>query len=212
MPKCLVFLSFFVFGGLWSATGAEAQVLRIIDADGRPVAGGWVAIVSDAPSQALAGDSVYIDQRNIAFDPVEIGVPQGTPILFRNSDTVTHHIFSFSPSAPQGLEHVVRPKQETAPAAFNVPGVVRLGCNIHDQMVSHVYIAPSDTVWRSSDEGLVEVDGMGGIVTVEVWTPAMGLQPQRVEVALAADGVIDVQVDVRASGERESRRSRRRRY
>lgn len=212
MPRGFLLLIFVAFSGFHAGASAQTATIRIADASGRPAAGSWVAIVSDAPSQAPAGDSVYIDQRKIAFDPLELGVPRGTRILFRNSDTVTHHVFSFSPSAPQGLEHVVRPRQETAPAVFDKPGVVRLGCNIHDQMTSHIYIAPSDKVWRADSQGLTTVDGASGTVLLEVWMPAMGLKPQRVEAVLQADATTDIQIDVSASEERESRRSRRRRY
>lgn len=196
-----------------SLVGVHAESVRVIDTDGNPVAGAWVSVVSESPALKANSAPIYLDQRAIAFDPIALGVPLGTRILFRNSDTVTHHIFSFSPSAPTGLEYVVRPREETTPTEFNQPGVVRLGCNIHDQMVSHVYIAPSNEVLQTDAQGLVAIKGGSDETkTLEIWTPEMGLNPSRASVTISKAKIVDVKISINAATEPEPRRSRRRRY
>lgn len=213
MPKTHMRPLNFMFACLLFGSGTHAESVRIIDRNGDPIAGAWVSLVNTNSTPLQDQEPLYIDQRAIAFDPVSLGVPIGTPIIFRNSDTVTHHVFSFSPSAPSELEKVVRPRQELDPTKFNKPGVVRLGCNIHDQMVSHIYIAQSDRVWQTDIQGVAVLNvGISGEQTLEVWTPAMGLDPVRKSITLNSDGAVDVQVDVSGPGEQEPRRSRRRRY
>jgi plastocyanin len=111
-----------------------------------------------------------MDQMNRQFAPFVIAVRAGTSVLFANSDSVAHQVYSFSQARPFELG-LYRGKPRS-PIVFDKPGVVVLGCNIHDNMVGYVYVTDAahfgttDATgqWRSRDLS-------AGEYSVEIWTP-----------------------------------------
>ena len=90
---------------------------------------------------------------------------------FPNSDNTRHHVYSFS--APNPFEIKLYSGTPTEPVAFNQPGLVVLGCNIHDNMVGYIYVAkPNEHVWSSNEQGSVTINGLLPS-TVEVWHPRL---------------------------------------
>lgn len=84
-----------------------------------------------------------IAQQGRRFLPAVTVVPVGSKVQFPNQDTVRHHLYSFSPAKKFELKlYVGRPEN---PVEFDRPGLVVLGCNIHDNMVGWVVVA--DTPW-----------------------------------------------------------------
>lgn len=84
-----------------------------------------------------------IAQQGRRFVPAVTLVPVGSKVQFPNQDTVRHHVYSFSPAKKFELKlYVGRPEN---PVEFDRPGLVVLGCNIHDNMVGWVVV--SDTPW-----------------------------------------------------------------
>lgn len=113
-----------------------------------------------------------IDQRNETFIPyVEIFRP-GDRVLFRNSDTTRHHVYSFSPI--RSFEFVIAPGQSAPAVLLDRVGEVAVGCNIHDQMITHLYISDAPWIARSAADGrVVFVDLPVGTYSVEVWHPQL---------------------------------------
>lgn len=117
-----------------------------------------------------------IDQRDETFIPyVEIFRP-GDEVLFRNSDTTRHHVYSFSPIG--SFEFVIAPGQSAPAVPLEHPGEVAVGCNIHDPMITHLYISDAPWMARSGADGRVVFDDVpAGRYVVEVWHPQ--LHPRR---------------------------------
>jgi hypothetical protein len=74
-----------------------------------------------------------MDQVNLAFLPDVLVIPVHSTVQFPNSDAVGHQVYSFS-SARQFQLPLYRGKPYP-PVQFDQPGVVTLGCNIHDNML-----------------------------------------------------------------------------
>jgi hypothetical protein len=74
---------------------------------------------------------------------------------------------------------------------LEAPGVVAVGCNIHDGMISYLYVSDAPWMARSGADGRVRFDGLpAGEYDVQVWhprLPPMGAPPGQTGVALAAD-------------------------
>ena len=84
-------------------------------------------------------------QRNLQFAPYIRVVQSGTPVSFPNKDDVAHHVYSFSPNHTFELE--LYKGRKVPEKRFATPGLVNLGCNIHDWMQGYIYIV--DTPWFS---------------------------------------------------------------
>jgi plastocyanin len=79
-----------------------------------------------------------MDQRDRAFVPGLLVVAVGSSVDFPNNDSVSHQVYSFS--AAKRFQLPLYKGQVHPPVTFDKPGLVVLGCNIHDTMVGYIYV------------------------------------------------------------------------
>ena len=132
------------------------------------------------------------------FDPFVTVVQRGTAVEFPNEDTMLHHVYSFSPA--KRFEIKLYRGRAPAPVVFDVPGVVALGCNVHDCMLGYVVALDTPLFAKTNAQGIAEfADLPAGRHELMAW--AAGLrEPLRVQtLQVAADDTrrIDVQLDVK---------------
>lgn len=163
---------------LLAATAARSQTAEItasvLDDKGRPVSDAVVvAVPSDGslrvPARPREG---VVDQVNKEFTPKVTAILVGTPVTFPNNDNVRHHVYSFSPAKRFEL-----PLYAGVPAqavVFDKPGVVVLGCNIHDWMVGYVYVSESPYFAKTDKDGKASLaDLPPRQYVVRVWHPQL---------------------------------------
>ena len=135
--------------------------LRIVDADGQPVPNAVVALKADAfvpvESASETASAAIMDQVDKQFLPHVLVLKKGQQVVFPNSDQVRHHVYSFS--KPNDFEIKLYSGDQANPVLFEHPGIVVLGCNIHDQMVGYLYIADTEIARVSDAQGLVRFAG-----------------------------------------------------
>jgi plastocyanin len=165
--------------GLAFASGlAQAQTAEIAasvtDQQGRPVADAvLVAVPVDGnmrPPQRPRDGS--IDQVDKEFFPRVTVVPVGASVTFPNHDDVRHQVYSFSPA--KRFELPLYAGVPAQPVVFDKPGVVVLGCNIHDWMVGYVYVSESPFFAKTGKDGkavLAELPARAYVV--RVWHPQL---------------------------------------
>ena len=112
-----------------------------------------------------------MDQVNRSFAPDLLVIPVGSTVEFPNSDSVSHQIYSFSPAKRFQLP-LYRGKPYP-PVRFDQPGVVTLGCNIHDEMLA--YLLVTDAAWygRTNDGGSFSAEVPRGRYHVALWHPRL---------------------------------------
>lgn len=152
-----------------SASAAELT-LRVTDRDGKPFEGAVVELLHPSlQPAATTPDLAAMDQVNKQFAPHLLVVEQGTPVVFPNSDSIKHHVYSFS--APKRFQLKLYKDQQPDPLIFDKPGVVALGCNIHDWMVGYIYVAQSTQVTQTDTDGIARFDVADNDYQVKVWHP-----------------------------------------
>lgn len=131
-----------------------------------------IATPQDTTPAPLAPGTVtaIVDQVNKQFVPRVIVIRTGTAVLFPNSDSVAHQIYSFSPAKRFALDlYRGRPYP---PMIFDKPGVVVLGCNIHDHMVGYVYVTGSPYFGKTDASGRLRFDAIpDGAYLLSAWSP-----------------------------------------
>jgi plastocyanin len=165
--------------------------VRIVDRQARPVEDAVVVLRRHGGGgpDAPAPTTHNVDQKNLTFLPYVQLFRPGDAVVFHNSDSTRHHVYSFSPA--RSFEFVLAPGQSAAPLTLEKPGVVAVGCNIHDGMISYLYV--SDALWlgRTGADGRARFDGLpAGKYDVQVWhprLPPMRTPPGQDGVTLAAD-------------------------
>jgi len=75
------------------------------------------------------------------------------------------------------------------PVTFDRPGLVVLGCNIHDNMVAYVFVADAPFAAVTDAQGRAEFrDVPDGAWHASVWHPQLRIGKQPGPVALAVSG------------------------
>ena len=114
---------------LGTLTQAKNLEIVLLDHQGKPLSDA-VLWVEPGPAQAQPATAL-IDQQKRQFTPYILPVQVGTWVSFPNSDRLNHHVSSLSLAKRFELRlH----QQEAAhqKMRFDQPGLVTLGCNIHD--------------------------------------------------------------------------------
>jgi plastocyanin len=122
-----------------------------------------------------SSDTASIDQINKRFVPRVSVVRTGTSITFPNSDQIRHQVYSFSPAKEFTLKlYAGSPK---VAVVFDKPGLVVLGCNIHDSMVAFVGVVDSPYFAKTSASGTAVLNLPPGHYRLRVWHPNSAAVP-----------------------------------
>jgi plastocyanin len=147
-----------------------------------------------APGHAEA----VIDQLAKQFVPKVTVLRTGTTVLFKNSDRMRHQVYSFSPAKNFTLKLSMGPLQQ--PVVFDKPGLVVLGCNIHDNMIAFVGVVDSPYFAKTPKSGSVTLNLPAGRYRLRVWHPnlSQSVAPREVTVS-EADMALALALDLSSS-------------
>ena len=147
--------------------------VRVAKRDGQPLPGAVVTVERESATPGPAPPvRAIMDQVNLAFAPDVLVIPVHSTIQFPNSDAVGHQVYSFS-SARQFQLPLYRGKPYP-PVQFDQPGVVTLGCNIHDNMVAYVIVTGAPFFGRTDAQGKwLATEVPDGRYRVRVWHPLL---------------------------------------
>jgi plastocyanin len=162
------------------AQSVNGSVEAVVNDDrGKPVADAVVSVTpSAAPPAAPHVTPAVMDQQNKEFVPHVLVVPVGTPVAFPNRDNIRHHVYSFS--STKRFELPLYIGTPAAPVVFDKPGVVALGCNIHDWMLGYVYVVATPYFAKTGPDGRAHVGELPpGGYEARVWHPRMRGEPDR---------------------------------
>lgn len=142
-----------------SLAQAASVRVQVVDQTGAPVPDAVVyamPAIGKPPATKPAG--AIIDQVKRRFVPLVSVVQTGASVRFPNRDNIEHDVYSFSPAKrfELNLYHGI----PANPVVFDKPGLVVMGCNIHDEMVSYLLIV--DTPWfaKTDAKGVAVIDNL----------------------------------------------------
>ena len=157
------------------AVSAEV-VAEVRDTRGAPVAEAvvWVTPIGSKIPQKLM--PAIVAHQNKQFVPYVTAVQVGATINLPNLDDVKHHAYSFSPA--KKFELPLYAGTPDAPLLFDKPGIVTIGCNIHDWMTAYVCVVETPFFAISGADGRVQLRNLpAGAYRAEVWQPRLKGQP-----------------------------------
>tara|TARA_R100001369_G_scaffold30455_5_gene54109 strand:+ start:9942 stop:10616 length:675 start_codon:yes stop_codon:yes gene_type:complete len=137
-----------------------------------------------------------MSQQDRTFIPFVLTVPKGTRVNFPNLDRTRHHVYSFSEPKPFELKLYVGTPQE--PVLFDKPGIVALGCNIHDYMQAFIYVSDSSHARVTDSEGQASFTGLpAGNYRLRVWHPWQNGELLETALTLPAENrLLKYQIDI----------------
>ena len=166
MIKSVCLVAAVTLGGVLPVSAASL-LAELVDAQGQPLAN---AVLTLSGQLAVAPGAAIMDQRDKQFAPTVLAVRSGTSVKFPNSDNIRHQVYSFSPA--KRFELRLYQGTPSEPVIFDKPGVVVLGCNIHDWMLGYVYVTDDPWFAVSDQAGRVKLDGLPpGTYQTTLWHP-----------------------------------------
>jgi plastocyanin len=176
---------------------ASPVEVSVVDRDAKPVAG--VAVYWRLPDGerevAISGTTAVMDQVDTRFVPHVLVVQTGTSVQFPNSDTVAHHVYSFS--HPNQFKLPIYKGDAHPPVTFVESGLVILGCNIHDNMLGYILVVDTPVFGITDENGKAQLttgDNAGELV---IWSPRIRDGEEALVKTLAPTGNAAQQVDFR---------------
>src|SRR5689334_23978460 len=171
---------------LTAPVSAAPLTVRVVDASGKPVRDAVVSLYPASGARAPRGGGHYVvSQQNIQFHPFLSIVPVGADVSFPNLDNTKHHVYSFSTA--KRFELKLFAKDQSRTVHFDKPGVVALGCNIHDQMSAFIFVTDSAWTARTDARGIASFDAPSTPVRMVLWHPYLRASGGQVEQMLAAN-------------------------
>ena len=141
----------------WPQALAQVEGRVRLSVDGRELRSSEArdAVVYFRPEQpvavAPAAEPLEMRTEGKAFVPRALPVTVGSEVRFPNRDPILHNVFS--PPGRQAFDLGVYGADEVRSHRFDAPGLVRVFCNVHHDMVAHVLVL--DTPWfaHPDDDG-----------------------------------------------------------
>jgi plastocyanin len=152
--------------------GAASDLrVKVGDGSNQPVADAVVYATPLNPPPPVEHKAA-IDQVNRRFVPRVSVIQTGTAVTFPNSDNIRHSVYSFS--RPRTFTLKLYAGTPASPVVFDQPGVVVLGCNIHDTMVAWVLVVNSAFFTRTAADGSASLSGLPpGDYLLRAWNNSM---------------------------------------
>src|ERR1700722_4621556 len=184
-----------LLSGAQPGRAAELHAL-VKDPHGKLIADAVVGATPSDPkvAQRAKPPPDAVDQVDKQFVPYVKAVFMGSKVRFPNSDHIRHQVYSFSPA--KKFELPLYAGTDAPPVVFDKPGVVVLGCNIHDWMVGYIYVSETPFFAKTEGAGTAAIEDMpAGEYTVRVWHPSMegGENSTLRQVTLTSDGPTKVE-------------------
>lgn len=177
-----------------SGSLVHALSIQVKDSELKPMPDTIVWYISNDQSKThpnSENETIYImDQQNKQFAPYVLAVPSGGKVAFPNSDSIKHHVYSFSAAKPfelklyQGVSH--------QPLVFDKPGVVELGCNIHDWMLGYILVADSSVIGKTDAQGRISLELPDVTGTLYIWHPRFKQKSQPQQHIINQDKQVEV--------------------
>ncbi|MBF0291669.1 MAG: methylamine utilization protein [Nitrospinae bacterium] len=180
----LLFFTLIFFGP--PANAGEIAV-KVFDAKNNPLRGSVIyATPAGGKTPAVEkGKMAMMDQINKEFIPIIMAVQTGTAVSFPNKDNIRHHVYSISPAKKFELPLYIGSPDNSM--VFDKPGIVALGCNIHDWMLAYIIVVDTPYFAVTGEDGRGKIkDIPNGNYKLAAWHYRMKGDPE----AMAVDAQV----------------------
>ena len=172
--RSLLLVASLLLGATWPALAAEV-IVHLDDGHGHAASDAVVMLIPEGAPTTLPTPppaTHFVDQRDETFVPYVQLLRPGDKVVFRNSDKTRHHVYSFA--AIKTFEFVLRPGESSPALVMDNSGIAAVGCNIHDHMISYLFVSAAPAIALSSHDGDVTLSHLApGRYTARVWHPQL---------------------------------------
>ncbi|MBZ5486829.1 Cupredoxin [Halomonas aquamarina] len=177
---------------------AQSDYVTVSSTDGQPLEDAVVEIYYEPSTSPMTTEVQSVYQRDATFHPHVTTIPTGSHVAFPNQDTTRHNVYSFSAAKTFSLNLYLQETPE--PLLFDQPGIVVLGCNIHDQMQAFIVVSDAPFAAKTDASGMLALPTLpAGSHRMRVWHPRLD-DSQQVwwEGEVVADTSPSIQLELKA--------------
>ena len=153
------------------ASGVQVVVK---DNKGAAVTDAVVSLVplDTAPVVTPSPTPTVIAQDGQEFDPHVTVIVVGTSVTFPNRDKIDHQVYSLSKTKPFEIPLYGAGTGRTL--VFDKPGIVAIGCNIHDWMSAYIVVLATPHFQKTPGDGTADFSSLPpGRYRLDVWHPRL---------------------------------------
>jgi plastocyanin len=173
--------------------GAGSITGQVNTPNAKMKAGVVVSLEKVAGSFRPPAQPAEIDQKGMQFVPHVLAVMRGTTVRFKNSDAVSHNVFT-----PDGEKYNLGSwgKGEFKTFTFTKTGVYRQLCNIHPEMSGFVVVVDNPFFAVTGDDGKFKIEGVPpGQYAIHAWSEK--LPAANTNIAVAAGESANVKIELK---------------
>jgi plastocyanin len=181
--------------------------VSVKDNKGAPVADAVVSLLPLDTKPALHPPEapLVIAQRDQEFDPYVTALVVGSRVSFPNQDAIRHQVYSIS--KPKKFEIPLYGPGAGETLTFDQPGVVSLGCNIHDWMSAHIVVLETPFFLKTPAAGVATLSALPpGRYRLDIWHPRLVNETKR-EVVIAPANSATQTISITLKPDRRLRRA-----
>lgn len=146
-----------------------------------------------------SSEPLVMHQVSEQFQPHILVAQTGSAIAFPNGDDVAHHVYSFS--EPKQFELPLYQGTAHPPVTFDQPGVIDVGCNIHDHMEAHIVVVDTPYFASTSANGRAVISGLpSGSYSVQFYSPQLRAADQPARRDITIEDGDDVTLKIQLEG------------
>jgi plastocyanin len=186
---------------LLSASAAPAGTVAgrvILVKDGKDLADSSNSVLwIEGAHGAAAGRPSAAEMKSASkrFQPRVVVVSKNGTVEFPNADPIYHNVFSVS--GANRFDLGLYRSGASKPKTFEEPGLVRIYCNIHPQMVGFVLVVDSDFAAITGADGTFRIDGVpDGARTLKAWNEQAAAEVSLPIAVKAGEPPATVRIDV----------------
>ena len=171
-----------------TAVWAGEIVATVADRSGAPVEDAVVYATPRSGKAPQRAQPASIAHHNQQFVPYVTAVQAGALVNLPNLDSVKHHAYSISPANKFELPLYSGTPEKAL--LFDKPGIVAIGCNIHDWMSAYVCVVETPFFAVTDADGRAQLRGLpAGAYDVEAWQPRLKGEPSANKQPVTVGGV-----------------------
>ena len=111
---------------------------------------------------------ITLDMSNGQFAERVLPVEVGQKVYFKNADDIYHNVWSLSKTKSFDLGSYKAPLKKEV--VFDKPGLVKIFCNIHPQMIMTILVLKNNSFYKTSKNGSYKIkDIPPGEYTLRAW-------------------------------------------
>jgi|ERR1700722_1146722 len=146
--------------------------------------------------KSRSGTKPTMSQIKGQFSPSFLVVVAGETVAMPNKDEVAHNVYSNSSSRKFNLGFYA--KGDDREVTFATPGVVEVGCSIHQSMRATIVVVPNRYYAAIREDGMFRLSNVPkGTYTLKLW--GNHVSPQSRDITVPAVGKVEVTLDGRTS-------------